>query len=62
MNQFLNLLAATDSQSLNLILWIIAVVVGVYGIVIAFRGEVLIGALLIVAALLIGPGGVSLFG
>ncbi|WP_291378507.1 GPGG-motif small membrane protein [Demequina sp.] len=43
------------------ILWIIAVIVGIIGIVRLFQRQILWGILLIVAALLIGPGGVSLF-
>ncbi len=45
----------------NFILWIIAVIVGIMGVVRLFRRDYLWGAVLIVAALLIGPGGVSLF-
>ncbi len=44
-----------------LILWIIAVILVVAGIVSLFRGEVLWGAVLIIVGLLVGPGGVSLF-
>lgn len=43
------------------ILWLIAVVLVVYGIVTILRGSLLFGILLIVAGLLVGPGGVSLF-
>jgi len=45
----------------NTILWIIAVILVVAGIVTIVRGQVLWGAVLIVAGLLVGPGGVSLF-
>lgn len=45
-----------------LILWILAVILVVSGIVSLFRGEVLWGVVLIVVGLLVGPGGVSLFG
>lgn len=44
-----------------LILWILAVILVVSGIVSLFRGEVLWGVVLIVVGLLVGPGGVSLF-
>ena len=44
-----------------LILWILAVVLVVGGIVNLVRGEVLWGIVLIVVGLLVGPGGVSLF-
>ena len=43
------------------ILWIIAVILVVGGIISLFRGEVLWGVLLIVVGLLVGPGGVSIF-
>ena len=43
------------------ILWIIAVVLVIAGIVTIIRGSVLFGVLLIVVGLLVGPGGVSLF-
>ena len=43
------------------ILWLIAVVLVVYGIVTILRGSLLFGILLIVAGLLVGPGGVSIF-
>ena len=44
------------------ILWIIAVVLVIAGIVSLVRGQVLTGIVLIVIGLLVGPGGVSLFG
>ncbi len=44
-----------------LILWIIAVVLVIGGIVTLVRGQVLFGILLIVVGLLVGPGGVSIF-
>jgi hypothetical protein len=43
------------------ILWIIAVILVVGGIISLFRGEVLWGVVLIVVGLLVGPGGVSIF-
>lgn len=44
-----------------LILWILAVILVVSGIVSLVRGEMLWGIVLIVIGLLVGPGGVSLF-
>jgi hypothetical protein len=44
------------------ILWLIAVILVISGIVTIVRGSVLFGILLIVVGLLVGPGGVSLFG
>jgi hypothetical protein len=43
------------------ILWLIAVVLVIAGIVTLVRGQVLFGILLIVVGLLVGPGGVSIF-
>lgn len=43
------------------ILWIIAVVLVISGIVTLVRGQVLFGVLLIIVGLLVGPGGVSIF-
>jgi hypothetical protein len=44
-----------------LLLWIIAVILVVSGIVALIRGEALWGIVLIVVGLLVGPGGVSVF-
>ncbi len=46
---------------MELVLWIIAVILVVSGIVAAVRGEVLRGIVLVVVGLLVGPGGVSVF-
>lgn len=46
---------------LALLLWILAVVLVVSGIVSLIRGEVLWGIVLIIVGLLVGPGGVSIF-
>jgi hypothetical protein len=43
------------------VLWVLAVVLVVSGIVQLVRGLFLWGAVLIVVGLLVGPGGVSLF-
>jgi hypothetical protein len=43
------------------ILWIIAVILVVAGIVTIVRGGLLWGIVLIVVGLLVGPGGVSIF-
>ena len=46
---------------MELILWILAVILVVAGIVMLFRQRWLYGALLIIVGLLVGPGGVSIF-
>ena len=50
-----------NSGSIDTILWIIAAVLVIAGIVTAIRGQILWGLVLIVVGLLVGPGGVSIF-
>jgi hypothetical protein len=49
------------SGALAVLLWIIAVVLVIAGIVSIIRGSILWGIVLIVVGLLVGPGGVSIF-
>jgi hypothetical protein len=44
------------------LLWLAAVVLVVLGIITLITGNILLGLLLIVVGLLVGPGGVSIFG
>jgi hypothetical protein len=46
---------------MDFVLWLIAVILVIAGIVAAVRGAVMYGIVLIVLGLLVGPGGVSLF-
>jgi uncharacterized protein YqgC (DUF456 family) len=46
---------------MEMILWILAVVLVIAGIVSLVRGQMLWGIVLIVVGLLVGPGGVSIF-
>lgn len=46
---------------LTTILWIVAVILVIAGIVAIFRGQLVWGIVLIVVGLLVGPGGVSIF-
>jgi len=46
---------------MEFLLWLIAVVLVIAGIVAAVRGAVLYGIVLIIIGLLVGPGGVSIF-
>jgi len=46
---------------MSTLLWIIAVVLVIAGIVSLVRGQIIAGIVLIVVGLLIGPGGVSIF-
>ena len=53
------MLAATDGAAT--LLWILAVILVIAGIVTLIRGGVLAGIALIIVGLLVGPGGISLF-
>src|SRR5215207_7853363 len=55
------LAAAKCSGALSTILWIIAVILVIAGIVTLIRGGILAGIVLIIVGLLLGPGGVSIF-
>ena len=46
---------------MEMILWLIAVVLVIAGIVQIVRGALLPGIIMIVVGLLVGPGGVSIF-
>jgi hypothetical protein len=54
-------LAQENNGNLGTILWIIAAILVIAGIVTLIRGGVLMGIVLIVLGLLVGPGGVSIF-
>ena len=43
------------------LLWIIAVILAVVGVVQLIQGQILFGIILLVAACLVGPGGYSVF-
>lgn len=49
------------SNIMATLLWIIAVILVIAGIVALFRRQILWGVVLIILGLLVGPGGVSLF-
>lgn len=54
-----NMLALSGSAAT--VLWIIAAILVIYGIVMLVRGAMMQGILLIIVGLLVGPGGVSIF-
>ena len=56
----LGMLAAKGGRNTDTILWIIAAVLVIAGIVSLLRGAFLVGIALIVVGLLVGPGGVSI--
>jgi hypothetical protein len=53
--------AVEKGTTMGLVLWIIAAILVISGIVSLVRGQLLMGAALIVVGLLVGPGGVSIF-
>jgi hypothetical protein len=55
------LAAAGCAAGVSSILWIIAAILVIAGIVTILRGGVVAGIVLIVVGLIIGPGGFSLF-
>jgi hypothetical protein len=46
---------------MHMLLWILALLIGIWGVVTLIRGQVLLGIILIIVAFLVGPGGVSVF-
>jgi hypothetical protein len=55
------LMQANDNGGAATLLWILAAILVIAGIVSLLRGAVLAGIALIVVGLLVGPGGVSIF-
>jgi hypothetical protein len=43
------------------VLWIIAVILVVVGVIQLLQGQIILGIVLLIAAALVGPGGYSLF-
>jgi hypothetical protein len=52
---------AANNGGVDTLLWIIAAILVIAGIVSLVRGAVLAGIVLIIVGLLVGPGGVSIF-
>jgi hypothetical protein len=46
---------------LTLLLFILALALAIYGVVLLVRGELLFGVVLLIVACLVGPGGYSIF-
>ena len=53
--------SGTSRDMISFLLWILAVILVVSGIVNLFRKNFLWGIVLIIIGLLVGPGGVSIF-
>lgn len=43
------------------VLWVIAVILAIVGIVQLLQGQIILGIVLLIAAALVGPGGYSVF-
>ncbi len=61
MLEVLGMLAQRSGRNTDAILWVIAAVLVIAGIVALVKRAVLAGVALIVIGLLVGPGGVSIF-
>jgi hypothetical protein len=46
---------------MNIVLWLMAAILVIVGIVQLFQGQIILGILLIVVGCLVGPGGYSIF-
>jgi hypothetical protein len=46
---------------MSFVLWLIAVIIGIIGIVQLLQGQIILGIVLLVVAFLVGPGGYSVF-
>jgi hypothetical protein len=46
---------------MGFLLWIIAVILAIVGIVQLLQGQIILGIVLLVVACLVGPGGYSIF-
>jgi hypothetical protein len=57
----LSMLAADGGNGAATLLWILAAILVIAGIVSLVRGAVVAGIVLIIVGLLVGPGGVSIF-
>ncbi len=43
------------------VLWVIAVIIAIIGVIQLLQGQIILGIVLLVAAALVGPGGYSIF-
>jgi hypothetical protein len=57
----LTLALLVAQSNTNTLLWILAAILVIAGIVTLVRGGVVLGIVLIILGLLVGPGGVSIF-
>ncbi len=52
---------AGKSRAMNFILWIVAVILAIAGVIQLLQGQIILGIVLLVVACLVGPGGYSIF-
>jgi len=50
-----------ERNVVNTVLWILAAILVIVGIVQLFQGQIILGIVLIVVGFLVGPGGYSIF-
>lgn len=50
-----------SALDMGFILWLVAVILVIVGIVQLIQGQIILGLVLIILGLLVGPGGVSIF-
>jgi hypothetical protein len=50
-----------EEANVGFVLWVIAVIIGIVGIVQLLQGQIILGIVLLVVAFLVGPGGYSVF-
>jgi hypothetical protein len=53
--------AQHEEIRMGFVLWLVAVIIGVVGIVQLLQGQIILGIVLLVVAFLVGPGGYSVF-
>lgn len=52
---------ANEEAIVSVVLWLIALIIGIVGIVQLLQGQIILGIVLLVVAFLVGPGGYSVF-
>jgi hypothetical protein len=54
-------MAIGNTPTMNALLWVLAVILAVVGVVQLLQGQIIFGIVLLIAACLVGPGGYSIF-
>lgn len=53
--------ASGNTACMNAILWVLAAILAIIGVVQLLQGQIILGIVLLIAACLVGPGGYSIF-